>query len=267
MDHADNLAAHHSEAVQRTADYFSRQPDVQGLILGGSLAHGFNAPDSDVDVMIVVSDAEYARRLARAETCFFSRELCSYPDGYVDGKYIAMSLIRNVAERGSEPARFAFQDAKILFSRDTRLAEMIAAAARYPTAGMPERIRRFNAQVDAWSWYTEQALKRSNPYLLNLASAKLVLFCGRLILTHNQLLYPYHKWFLRVLERAPERPDDFLRDIDAFTRAPNTDRLHSLVKKVRDFRPWEAPPQGWPAQFMEDSELNWMSGAIPVDDL
>ncbi len=38
------------------------------------------------------------------------------------------------------------------------------------------------------------------------------------------------------------------------------DRL-TMIKTDRDW------PQPWPAQFMQDSELNWRHGFTPVDDL
>src|SRR3954467_15984210 len=121
---------HHAATVQRTTDHFSAQPGVIGLLLVGSLAHGYESPESDVDVMIVVSDAEHRERLAKGTTCFFSRELCTYPEGYVDGKYISLAYMDEVEERGSEPALFAFQDARVLFAPDSSLVNRVRATAR-----------------------------------------------------------------------------------------------------------------------------------------
>lgn len=258
---------HHAETIQRTTEYFARDPSVLGLLLGGSLAHGFDSAESDVDVMIVVHDSDHAERLRTGRTCFFSRELCTYPAGYVDGKYISESLLEEVASKGSEPARFAFQDAQLLFSRSASLPQLMQAAARYPLAGKAERIRRFQAQFEAWFWYTGEALKRRNAYLLNTTVAKLTLFGGRLILAHNEMLYPYHKWFLRVLERAPEKPADIVAQIEQLARTPATETIESFVHTIRSFRGWEVTHAIWPALFMQDSELNWRSGTTPVDDL
>jgi hypothetical protein len=33
------------------------------------------------------------------------------------------------------------------------------------------------------------------------------------------------------------------------------------------FQPWNENPSGWGAQFLLDSELNWLDGKTPVDDL
>lgn len=79
---------------------------------------------------------------------------------------------RQVAERGSEPARFAFQDARVLFTRIPDLDSLVRAAARYPVESKTERMRRFRAQLDAWHWYAHEALRHTNHYLLTLSLSK-----------------------------------------------------------------------------------------------
>ena len=64
---------HQSETLLRVTEHFSKDPEVTGLILGGSIAHGFHSAESDVDVMIVVSDVAHRERLSTRRTGFFSR--------------------------------------------------------------------------------------------------------------------------------------------------------------------------------------------------
>jgi hypothetical protein len=261
------MLSHHTESIRRATDHFKQDPEVLALILGGSLAHGFARPDSDVDVMIVVGDEAYALRQRSGHMQFFDRELCTYGAGYVDGKYLRPAFVQQVAECGSEPARFAFQDAQVLFSRVDGLEALVKAAARYPAAGKAERLRRFYAQFEAWNWYCREAVRLNNCYLLGVAVSKLVLFGGRLVLAHNERLYPYHKWFLRVLEAAPDKPPDLLDRIWPLYEAPGLASVQAFYEAVRDFQPWPSNGSGWPSQFMRDSELNWLEGPTPVDDL
>jgi hypothetical protein len=258
---------HHTESIHKAAEYFQAQPGVEALILGGSVAHGLAGPASDIDVMIVVSPLDYEQRLRTGRLAFFDRELCTYPDGYVDGKYVSAAFLQKVADRGSEPARFAFLDARVLFARMDGLAEVLQAIARYPAAGKTERMRRFSAQLEAWHWYAHEALKRSNRYLLGLALSKLVLFGGRLILAHNEMLYPYHKWFLQILERAQDRPQELLNDIGRLYDSPSPESITAFYEAVKKFRDWPVLEAGWPSQFMLDSELGWLNGYPAVDDL
>lgn len=258
---------HHTESIQRVTEYFHQDPEVLALLLGGSIAHGFETETSDVDIMIFVSDEEYQRRLAGNQIHFFNTELTTYAGGYVDGKYSTRSFVQQVVERGSEPARFAFADSQILFSKLAGFEADIRKAAEYPKEKQAERIQRFYAQFEAWHWYCGEALQKGNQYLLGTSISKFILFSGRLILAHNELLYPYHKWFLRVLEEAQDKPADLLASINALNKNPLAENIDALYEKVRNFRPWIAGDFSWPTQFMFDSELNWRDSTTPVDDL
>jgi hypothetical protein len=112
-----------------------------------------------------------------------------------------------------------------------------------------------------------EALKHENLYLLGTSINKMVLFGGRLILAHNELLYPYHKWFLRVLADAKEKPFELLACIENLYQTPSAENAEFFYELIKNFRDWPILEKGWPAQFMLDSELNWQTGATPVDDL
>ena len=261
------MHSHHTESIQRVTDYFQRDPEVLALLLGGSIAHGFETASSDVDIMIFVSDEDYQKRFKQNQIHFFNRELTTYEGGYVDGKYSTQSFVKQVAEKGSEPARFAFAGAQILFSRIDGFDEMICTAAQYPLADKVARIQRFYAQFEAWHWYCGEALRLENQYLLGTSVSKYILFSGRLILAHNELLYPYHKWFLRVLDQAKERPANLLESIHRLNNSSTTENIEELYEMVKSFHPWIEGDFNWPTQFMLDSELNWMDAKTPIDDL
>jgi hypothetical protein len=258
---------HHEASIHKLVEDFRTLPEVEALILGGSIAHGFAAPGSDIDVMIVVPEREYQDRLRNGRLQFFDNQVCTYDGGYVDGKYLSMDVLTKLAVSGSEPARFAFLDARVLLSRIETLDTTLQRITRYPVEGKAERMRRFYAQFEAWNWYALEALRLKDRYLLGVALAKLVLFGGRLILAHNELLYPYHKWFLKVLERAPDKPRDLMERIGRLHDQPSTDTIMKFYETVVSFRDWEMPDIGWPNQFMLDSELGWLTGALAVDDL
>ncbi len=261
------MQPHHSESIQNVKEYFEGNPEVLALLLSGSIAHGFESPASDVDIMIFISEESHQERFQTGQLTFFTRELCTYTEGYVDGKYLSLSFLKQVAEKGSEPARFAFEGSQILFSRIEGFEQQVRRIAAYPTAEKAERIRRFHAQLEAWHWYCGEALKQGNRYLLGTAVSKLILFGGRLVLAHNEMLYPYHKWFLKVLERAGDKPVEFMSCLQALSAEPTQENVEAFYETVKTFQPWSENPYGWGAQFMLDSELNWLDGQTPVDDL
>jgi predicted nucleotidyltransferase len=260
------IHAHHVETIERVSAHFSAQPEVEALLLVGSLAHGFASEGSDVDIAILVSEAEYERRRAADELLFLSFDLVTYPGGYVDGKYVSRGFLDAVEARGSEPARYAFAHARVLLGDDGGLWQQLERIARYPREGKELRMRRFHAQLEAWHWYTTQAARHDNAYLLGLAVSKLSLFAGRLVLAHNELLYPFHKWFLHVLERAAYKPSGLVEAITALSRAPSAAAATALYELVRDFHPWPKDER-WSAHFLRDTELSWLTAEAPIEDI
>jgi predicted nucleotidyltransferase len=257
---------HHREAIEELTRRFEADPEPTAVYLAGSIAHGFERPDSDIDLVIVVDDEAYAERAREHRLHFYDLEVSDHPGVLAEGKYVSESLLEQVARHGSEPARFALHDVRRLVGR-VDYTECFARIARYPVEGKLDRLRRFFAQVEAWHWYFTEALRLENPYLLGTATSKLVLFGGRLVLTRNERLYPYHKWFLRVLETAEDKPDGLMAAIDALYREPTRPHADRFRELVIFHGPWEVPAAGWPSQFVIDSELNWLDGEPPVDDL
>jgi len=258
---------HHEEAVRRLVERFSADETVDAVLLVGSIAHGFETEASDVDVMLLVSEARYAELAERRTLTVYSPELCTYPGGYVDGKYIDSAFLHQVAQRGSEPARFAFQGARVLFSRNAAMEDLLRDVVRYPLEGAAERMRRFYAQLEAWTWYLGESAKRGDAYLRGLSIAKVVLFGGRLILAHNRVLYPYHKWFLRVLAGVEKKPAGLMTLIEHLYQTGDLESARRFYELIKDFADWGMVRSEWPTQFMKDSELNWQHDHTPVDDL
>ena len=195
------LHPHHTTTLLNTITHFSPDPSVLALLLSGSLAHGFATPTSDVDILVILTAPAYAARRASGQLTFVSTDLAPYPGGYVDAKFLSLDFMRDVAQRGSEAARFAFEGATVVFAREEEVQRevegLVKQAVRYPVEGKEERVRRFRAQVEAWRWFCGEGRKKGDKYLVGLAARKLVLFGGRLVLAHNEVLYPFHKWLRR----------------------------------------------------------------------
>jgi len=46
---------HHTASIQRVTEYFEHDPEVLALLLGGSIAHGFETATSDVGMLVSFS--------------------------------------------------------------------------------------------------------------------------------------------------------------------------------------------------------------------
>lgn len=269
LDPPIDLRPHHVAAIAHLRDRFAADRDVVALLLGGSLAHGFAGEYADIDYVAVVTADEYQRRAEDGRLTAAGNDGCTYPGGYHDGKFVDVAFLERVAASGSEPARFAFQDARFVIDRDPRVPDIVADIVRYPAEGVADRIERFAAQLLAWRWFREQAIEKSNRYLELLALQKLTLFSCRVVLAVNRMLYPYHKWVLRVTADAPIRPTGLTESLDQLVRDPDDEFVDRHVRTMVDFagHDHDALAQRWGGHFLRDNELTWMTGCTPIDDL
>jgi predicted nucleotidyltransferase len=258
---------HHRATIERATARLRARDDVLAVLVGGSIAHGFATASSDVDLMIVVSDEEWRRRLEAGDVTELDFNSATYEGGYVDSKYTSVGFIRDVADRGSETARYAFDGVTVAWSRIEGLDAELRAAARYPIEGRDERIRAFHAQLEYWRWMFAEGDRSGNAYAEALAAPHVVLFAGRLVLAHNAVLYPGHKWLLRVLRDVPERPPGLTETVDAVVGVLSRESVEALFDLVTGWRDWGVADQHWGTRFMLDTELAWLDGRSPIADL
>ncbi|RAV05619.1 nucleotidyltransferase domain-containing protein [Paenibacillus sp. YN15] len=251
----------HQENIRQYTAEASRNSGVLAVIIGGSIAHGYATEKSDIDVMLVVPEEEFERRLEAGEIQFLDKAF------HVDGKYISLEFIRKVIASGNEATRYSFEGAFVTFSRVEGLEELLAQAQAYPLEQKQDKINRFYGQFKAWHWYCKDALKKGNPYLLDYAVSNLVLFGGRLILAYNEKLFPYQKWFLRVLDSCGEKPDQLMEKLDALMEKKGLAEVEAFHSAVDEFSQWNTTGRRWPNLFLYDSEWKWLYGEPPVADL
>lgn len=261
------MFTHHQEAINKVIEILKEDKEIIALIFGGSIAHQFAKEDSDVDIMIVVSEEDYQKRVERGYITYFNGEICTYEGGYVDGKYVSIEFMKKVAEIGSEPARFAFKDCFIGFSRDAQVERLIEQIVQYPVHEKEMKMKKFYSQMKGWYWYCNESFKRDQPYLLNYALSNMVLFAGRLILVHNETLFPYHKWFLKVLEDVDNKPEGFIEQIEMTLKHRRKEDIDKLFHMVDSFYEWTDKGTPWNREFVNDNELRWMTGSAAVADL
>ncbi len=261
------MFANHETAIKNISEKFKKKDEVLALLIGGSIAHGFEQEDSDVDIMIIITEEEYAKKEKTGAIHYYETESCDYESGYIDGKFVTHEFLKKVADYGSEPARFAYESAKVAFSKIEGLDELLNRIARYPIEKKGENIRRFHAQLEAWRWFCDEALKKENKYLLNIAVSNLILFGGRMILAHNEVLYPYHKWFLRILENTENKPDGLMQKIYALLDSADKKHIDDFFNSIIHFQNWGSADFPWTNQFIVDSELPWLNGKTNVADI
>jgi predicted nucleotidyltransferase len=258
---------HHKESIERFLDRYKHDSTILAILLGGSIAHGFAKPDSDVDVTIIVEEAEYQKRKSENKLAFSLWDICTYTGGYIDCKVVNLEFIKDIIDKGSDPARYAYKDNMILFSKIDNLAELLEDVVKFPVRDKDNRRDRFASQLLAWKWYYSEAIKKQNQYLVYLSIQKIILFSCRIILNENNMLFPYHKWLLNETRMAKRKPDNFDQAIERIMEQHSLELVNQFCSQVLRSVGLEEKSLDWPNWFLVDSELNWVEHAPPIDDL
>ncbi len=260
------IRAHHRRAIERLTDAYRDDPRFLGLIIGGSVAKGFAREDSDVDFLIVATDEEFAERRAARDLFINRTDLCDYDGGYVDGKVIDLAFLENVAAKGNEPSRAAFEGAFLGYSHVAELEAVLERIPVYPSAGHEERVKAFYTMAFMQHWLMLEADRHGNRYTQVRAASQLALFAGRLILAHNQRLFPYHKWLPRTLSSVADKPEQFMARFNALLEDPSATHATALFEQVKGFHDWGVSDLEAYTWFMTEVEWSWMSGTTPIED-
>ena len=260
------IRKHHQRAIDRLADSYRDDPRFLGLIIGGSVAKGYARDDSDVDFLIIATDAAFEECLRRRDLFINRRDLCDYDGGFVDGKIINLAFLEDVAEKGNEPSRAAFEGAFAAYSHVPNLDELLQRIPVYPEAGHDERVKAFYSMAFIQHWLFHEAERHGNRYTLTRAASQLALFAGRLILAHNRRLFPYHKWLPRTLESVSERPANLMASFNALIEDPRGEHATALFELIRNFQDWGVSDLEAYTWFMTDIEWSWMGGTTPIED-
>jgi predicted nucleotidyltransferase len=267
MSPSRHIAGQHQRAIDRLAEAYKDDHHFVALIIGGSVAKGYARPDSDVDFMIVATDGEFARLDAADDLFINRRDLCDYDGGFVDGKVIDLAYLRDVAGFGNEPSRAAFQGAFTAFCHHRAVEDLLPTIPVYPEQDHDRRIKAFYSMAFIQNWLMREAERHDNPYTVLRAASQLALFAGRLILAHNRVLYPYHKWLTRALEEATDKPAGFIASLAALNAAPSVDTAGQLFEEIRRFRDWGVRDIEAYTWFMREVEWGWRGGTPSLEDL
>jgi hypothetical protein len=142
-----------------------------------------------VDFVLVATDDEYAKREASKNLFYAGDEFTDDMAHQVGGYILDRGYLLDAAERGDKRTRFQFVKAQIVFSCIADLEQIVGDIATYPEQDRVENMKSFYSQLPLHFSFMELAEYSQNAYLLSETAVARVLFGGRLIPTHNTMLY------------------------------------------------------------------------------
>lgn len=237
---------------------------IKALVVIGSTARGEALAGSDVDCVFVLGPDDREERALRGELGRHGAP----SDGRVEygGEFTDIEVLRLTAERGPEPARFAFTDAIVAFSRLPDLGSVLSRIAVYQEGERDEKMKSFVSQLPVHLAYLKHAVYAKKEWLLAQTAVELVLFGGRLILAENRILFPNRKQFMATLERAPRKPAGLVELARELSARPSIELAQRFYDSVMSFADWPVPTEGHWARFGKDRETNWRTGRPALAD-
>jgi predicted nucleotidyltransferase len=257
---------HHQRTINRLVERYQADPGFLAMLLTGSVTRGHAVAGSDVDFALIATDQEHAARAARGALHIYDKEIADYEGGYAEGSIHRLQDLRNWAEHFGEVSRASYVGVRVLWSRVPEVQTLIERIRVYPEAEREIKIEKFLTQTEAWLWYVSEAEKHNSRYLLVQASAKLVLFGCRLILAHNRVLYPYHKWLMRALEDAHDKPPGMAEAAEVLLANPSLKHAEAFANPILTMRPWPNHGKSWPRRMDDDGAWVWQTGHVSLED-
>ena len=253
---------HHQRAMDRAIERLREESDVRLILLGGSIAKGLERFESDVDLMVVVTEEGFAERQARNGLAFLWKDVADYEGGYVEGRFVSRDFVLAAAERGSEPTRSSFCGVRVVWGDDPEVAAAVPLIPVYPEADRDRRIDAFYAQLVLNRYYFwPEGVRREDPYLKARAATEVVLFGARMVLAHNRVLFPCQKRVMEVVATCPELPEGFF-GLSGRTLAGDDVAKEAFCQAVMELvQPRKSDIL---SRFLQDMELAWYTGSHSV---
>lgn len=252
---------HHEESIEIMKKYFKKQ-GVAALILGGSIAKGTERENSDIDGMVVLSDTAYAQKERSNSTTETIDGLCTYDGGYFDIKYMTKEYLKELAERGSEPARNGFFKSKILFCNDLEIKEILPRIPVFQKKEKKEKLLSFYS--DFWlNYYYFLKCCSIDGYMKMRTIAEIIYSLYRVILQEQEILFDCNRRLEKQVYEIDKDTAEFVelgrkleksqcvQDADLFvekflkitTYVPPENIAEVLTTYSKDFQEWWRIPR------------------------
>lgn len=254
----------HKALLNKLKSTLENDPRYLGLIIIGSLATGKSRPDSDVDICVIATDEEFTKVAAAKDYYFGNTGAFEDDEIEIDGKIINMQFLQDAAEKGNEPTRESFRDAKVLFDHTAKLDGLVTKILEYPEAERITKLKRFYSLFECNHYYAVQALQQENDYLLGRCLSEVIFYASRLVLTYNRIYFPCHKAMFSALEKADNIPENFIELSKVLLHSATEESIYEYFDIIKKYtNDLNIDLQESVGLILED-EWSWFTGVVPA---
>jgi predicted nucleotidyltransferase len=202
------MTVEQENTIKLLIDDLKADEKIIGVLLIGSLANNSGNSNSDVDLYIIVKEETFIEYKKKKQyywgTNFHSNK---YPVE-VEAKIIDKEYIKNIWINGTESSQNTFINNKILFIKDNELKQLLTKETLKEIPDKEEKIKKFYALMKSNMFKATDDL--NNIFQLKKCVYDTVYFACRLVLTHNDILFPCIKNMEKALNKCKKMPKEFI---------------------------------------------------------
>lgn len=249
---------HHEESLEIMKKYYREKEGVIALVHGGSVAKGNERPDSDLDGMVIVDQETYNKRAAEGKLAENVDGLCTYEGGYFDVKYMTKEYLKEAAEKGSEPTRNSFLKARVLFSDDPEIEDIVKRIGQFQVSEREDKQLSFYGNYSLNFGYFLKTCKAEG-YMKVRAIAEVVYSLYRIVLQEHEILFPCNRRLEEFVAAINEETAELARLGRKFCETQDLavgEEFVAYFHKISSYR----PPEDWEkvySRYVADFEQWW----------
>jgi predicted nucleotidyltransferase len=250
---------HHKESLEILIEYFKEREEVIAIVFGGSVAKGMERPDSDLDAMIIVTTEEYERRKESNTLTETIQGKCTYEEGYFDIKYMSKEYIQIAAKKGSEPTRNSFLCAKVLYSKDPEIEEIVNRIPVFQVAEVADKqLSFYSALMLNYHYFWKDC--KPDGYMKLHVMAEIIYMVYRMILQENHILFPSNRRLEETVDKLENKPNDIVKLGLKFAESGEDVDCDAFVKIFLEWTSYQAPSDFSQilTRYTQDYETWWI---------
>lgn len=250
---------HHEESLKNLVDYFNKKEEVIAVVFGGSVAKGTARQDSDLDAMVILTPRGYEEKKAENRLCETIVGRCTYEGGYFDIKYMTKEYLKQAAQKANEPTRNSFICARVVYSTDSEIEEIVARIPVFQEQEQAEKMRSFYSCMKLsydYSWL----ICKPEGYMRLKTASDIIYGCYRLILQENKVLFPCNRRLEETVQAQENKPDGFVELCRKFEADLSNDNCDKVVNAYLNWSqyPHEKDHNKLLSQYVSDFEQWWI---------
>lgn len=253
------------DAIHQLIEYVSKDESVLALILCGSIARGTETDRSDVDVIVVVTD----ERFNKERTCknyFWGTDFDSKEFKVeIDGKIITKDFLRKVWKYGNESIKSTLYHSKVIYSQDSDIERLLLNKPKVMISEKDENIRKFYSLMKSCRFSAGDDL--GNTFYVNKCIYDTVFYACRLVLAHNDILYPCVKNIHKELDNCNDIPTDFIPLMNEVMHSYSFDKMVEFYNCVNDYFKKYHFDNRLRRGYVLENELFWFFNTVPYAEI